>query len=204
MRPVTGYPRADVVAEIEQVWRDRYGGQSEEAMRKILDFEMQSVELHRENLVPLLRGHGVSEGDKLLDFGSGPGCSATAISYDLGAHVTVVEPSTKIKDIAALWPRAYGVDDKPDFHFITDTLNLPFEPETFDYVLTSSSLEDMKGDRGRYIRDMTRVRKPVAASAKEPRKHLFLLEQFQRPNWEGQSQGQIPSLLLTCSSVQNV
>lgn len=157
---VTGYPRAEIVKKIEDELRQRYGGKTEASLRKVLDFEMQSVDLHGENLVPLLRGHGVSAHHRLLDFGSGPGCSATAIARDLGARVTGVEPSLGIKPVAELWPQAYDVQEKIDFHFISDTLNLPFEDATYDYVLTSSSLEYMPGDRGRYIREMVRVLKP--------------------------------------------
>lgn len=150
-------PHPEFRDRVEAEWRRLFGGQSEASLAKILDFEMQSVELHRENLVPLLRAHGVSEGRHLLDFGSGPGCSATAIAYDLGARVTGVEPNHDVEPIARLWPKAYGVEDRVGFRFRDDTLHLPFEDETFDFVLTSSSLEYIKGDRGPYIREMTRV-----------------------------------------------
>lgn len=160
MRAVTGYPRADIVAKVEQTWRDRYKGMSEEGLRKLLHFEMQSVELHRKNLVPLLRGHGVGEGARLLDFGSGPGCSATALAYDLGVEVTGVEPNASVAPIARLWPHAYGVQDKVDFVFIVHTHQLPYEDATFDFVMTSSSLEYIPGDRGLYLREMVRVLKP--------------------------------------------
>lgn len=149
-----------MVAEIEAVWRSKYEGGSEEMIRGVLDFEMASVDLHRQNLIPLLRGHGVSEGHRLLDFGSGPGCSATAIAYDLGAEVMGIEPNQGVEPIARLWPKAYGVDSKVDFKFLESTVKLPFKSKVFDYVLTSSSLEYIKGDRGRYIREMVRLLKP--------------------------------------------
>lgn len=156
----TGYPRADIVAEIEKTWRQRYKGMSEEGIQGILHFEMQSVELHRQNLVPLLRGHGFGEGKRVLDFGSGPGCSATAMAYDLGVEVTGVEPNAAVAPIARLWPHAYGVEDKVDFVFIIRTQELPYEDETFDFVVTSSSLEYIPHDRGQYLREMVRVLKP--------------------------------------------
>lgn len=155
----TGYPRADIVAEVEKAWRALFPNASEANLRGILDFEMKSVELHRKNLVPLVRGHGVGSGARLLDFGSGPGASATAMAYDLGADVTGVEPNADVAPIARLWPRAYGVEDKCDFVFIIRTQELPYDDETFDFVVTSSSLEYIPGDRSAYLREMVRVLK---------------------------------------------
>ena len=45
IRFVTGYPRPEVVAEVEQAWRNLFPSHSEDNIRGILDFEMQSVEL---------------------------------------------------------------------------------------------------------------------------------------------------------------
>ena len=149
-----------MLAEIEQQWRRQYEGLAEDAMARVLGFEMRSVELHRARLVPLLRGHGVGPGARLLDFGSGPGCSATAIAFDLGARVTGVEPNRKVEAVSRMWPRAYGVEAQVDFHFLADTLRLPFEDAAFDFVLTSSSLEYIPGDRGPYLREMVRVLRP--------------------------------------------
>lgn len=149
-------PDPAVVAEIEAEWRNKYADSTPSGLKKALDFEMASVELHRKNLVPLLRGHGVADGKRLLDFGSGPGCSAAAIAYDLGASVVGVEPNAGNRTIAPRWAEAYGVADRVEFHFLDDTLHLPFEDASFDFVMASSSLEYIKHDRGPYVREMVR------------------------------------------------
>lgn len=153
------HPKPEIAAQIEAEWRRMYAGSSPAGLQKTLDFEMASVELHRKNLVPFVSGHDVGAGKRLLDFGSGPGASATAIAYDTGAFVVGVEPNDGNKVIAPRWAEAYDVADKVEFHFIQDTLNLPFEDESFDFVMASSSLEYIKGDRAPYIREMVRVLK---------------------------------------------
>ncbi len=154
------FPDLRIVAEIEAIWRDKYAGSNPASLEKTLGFEMASVELHRKNLVPFLDGHGVRHGKRLLDFGSGPGASAAAIAFDLGAEVVGVEPNAGNEVIAPRWSAAYGVSDKTSFHFISDTLHLPFEDESFDFAMASSSLEYIKGDRGPYVREMVRCLKP--------------------------------------------
>jgi ubiquinone/menaquinone biosynthesis C-methylase UbiE len=128
--------------------------------RKSLDFEMSSVEIHRRNLVPFVRGHGARSVHHILDFGSGPGCSACAMALDLGARVTGVEPRETNRAIAPLWADYYEVSDRVSFFFTPDTLKLPFSDETFDFVLASSVLEYIPGNRGPYLREMWRVLKP--------------------------------------------
>lgn len=152
-------PDPSIVAEIEAIWRDKYAGSSEASLKKTLEFEMASVDIHRANLVPFVAGHGVRSGTRLLDFGSGPGCSAAAIAHDLGAHVVGVEPNAGNEVIAPRWSAAYGVSELTEFHFTQDTLHLPFEDASFDFVMTSSSLEYIKGDRGPYLREMVRCLK---------------------------------------------
>ncbi len=151
----------ELKAEIERQFRSLWGADApREKAERWLAFELSSVEIHRQNLVPFARGHGVKEGDRVLDYGSGSGCSACAMALDLGARVVGVEPKDMKRDIARLWAEYYGVQDRVEFLFTADTLHLPFADETFDYVLSSSVLEYISGSRTPSLCEMWRVLKP--------------------------------------------
>lgn len=153
--------REELRRSIEAHFRSGFGPDiPEEKARRWLDFELASVEIHRANLVPFVRGHGAETGHRVLDFGSGPGCSACAMAVDLGVEVVGVEPRPENRAVAPLWAEYYEVEDRVEFHFRQDTLHLPFAERTFDFVLASSVLEYIPGNRGPYLREMWRVLKP--------------------------------------------
>ncbi len=156
---MSAHPKPEILHQIEARWREIAKGQSEASIQHLLDFELKTVDIHRKNLAPLLKGHGAGPDHRMLDFGSGPGASATAVAYELGTFVVGVEPNFGAEPMAKLWPKAYEVENKVDLRFTSDTLHLPFNDESFDFVLTSSCLEYIQGDRGPYIREMVRVLK---------------------------------------------
>jgi ubiquinone/menaquinone biosynthesis C-methylase UbiE len=150
--------RHEIRAQIEAHFRRAFGDRAApEKLQRWIEFEMSSVEIHRTNLVPFVRGLGAKAGDRILDFGSGAGCSACAMALDIGARVTGVEPRLENKPIAALWAEYCAVEHLVEFYFRDDTLHLPFADESFDVVLASSVLEYIPGDRGPYLREMWRV-----------------------------------------------
>jgi ubiquinone/menaquinone biosynthesis C-methylase UbiE len=152
--------REELIARIEAHFRSGFApGTPEDKARRWLDFELSSVDIHRKNLVPFVRGHGARAGQRVLDYGSGPGCSACAMATELGVHVTGVEPNSANQAIAPLWAEYCGVGDKVEFHFTDDTVHLPFADESFDFVLASSVLEYIPGNRGPHLREMWRVLK---------------------------------------------
>lgn len=160
MRAMSPRPREELLREIEAVFRARLAGAPPEKVDRWVEFELRSVDIHRENLVPFVRGHGVGAGHHLLDFGSGPGCSACALALELGARVTGVEPNRGNEQVAPLWLDYCGVGELVELHFLDDTTSLPFASGTFDFVLASSVLEYIPGDRGPYLREMWRVLRP--------------------------------------------
>lgn len=154
-------PKADLLREIETHFRSGFAPNTPESKaRRWLDFELKSVDIHRENLVPFVRGHGARAGQRILDYGSGPGCSACAMALELGVEVVGVEPNASNAHVAPLWAEYCGVADRVSFHFTDDTLHLPFEDASFDFVLSSSVLEYIPGNRGPYLREMWRVLRP--------------------------------------------
>jgi ubiquinone/menaquinone biosynthesis C-methylase UbiE len=128
-----------------------------EDIERWLAFEMSSIDIHKKNLVPFVRGHGARTAHRILDFGSGPGCSACAMAVELGVSVVGIEPNASNAIVAPLWAELCGVEDRVKFHFTDDTLHLPLEDESVDFVLASSVLEYIPGDRGPYLREMWRV-----------------------------------------------
>jgi ubiquinone/menaquinone biosynthesis C-methylase UbiE len=151
----------EILKQIESHFRSGFSSDTKTSdVERWLAFEMSSVDIHRKNLVPFVRGHGARAGQKILDFGSGPGCSACAMAMDLGVSVVGVEPNDSNKHVAPLWAKYCGVEDKVEFHFTTDTLHLPLEDESVDFVLASSVLEYIPNDRGAYLREMWRTIKP--------------------------------------------
>jgi SAM-dependent methyltransferase len=82
------------------------------------------------------------------------------MALDLGVSVVGVEPKLSNREVAPLWVAHYGVADRVELHFREDTLHLPFSDQSFDFVLASSVLEYIPGNRGPYLREMWRVLKP--------------------------------------------
>lgn len=153
--------RDELLQLIEGHFRSGFRADAKPAdIERWLAFEMSSVDIHKKNLVPFVRGHGAREGDRVLDFGSGPGCSACAMAVELGVSVVGVEPNASNAIVAPLWAELCGVEDRVKFHFTDDTLHLPVEDESVDFVLASSVLEYIPGDRGPYLREMWRALKP--------------------------------------------
>jgi ubiquinone/menaquinone biosynthesis C-methylase UbiE len=153
--------KGELKAEIERQFRILFGPNApREKAERWLAFELSSVEIHRQNLVPFVRGHGASANDRMLDFGSGSGSSACAMALDLGVRVVGIEPRDEKRNIARLWAEYYGVEDQVDFHFLRDTLHLPYADASFDYVLSSSVLEYISGSRTPFLAEMWRVLKP--------------------------------------------
>jgi ubiquinone/menaquinone biosynthesis C-methylase UbiE len=153
--------KAELLRAIEAHFRSGIKpGTPEETARRWLAFELASVDIHRKNLVPFVRGHGAKRGDRVLDFGSGPGCSACAMALELGVFVIGVEPNETNRIVAPLWLEYCGVEDQVELHFLENTRELPLAGESVDFVLASSVLEYIPGDRGLYLREMWRVLKP--------------------------------------------
>lgn len=152
--------KAELLAQIAAFFRRSAApGTPEDKIRRSLAFELASVDIHRKNLVPFVRGHGARAGQRLLDFGSGPGCSACAMALELGVYVVGVEPKASNSEVAPLWAAYCGVERQVEFHFTEDTLHLPFPDESFDFVLASSVLEYIPGNRGPHLREIWRVLK---------------------------------------------
>lgn len=153
--------RDDLLRAIEAHFRGGFSPNTKpEDIERWLAFEMSSVDIHKKNLVPFVRGHGARAGDRVLDFGSGPGCSACAMAVELGVSVVGIEPNASNAIVAPLWAELCGVEDRVRFHFTDDTLHLPVEDASFDFVLSSSVLEYIPGDRSPYLREMWRALKP--------------------------------------------
>lgn len=153
--------RAGLLAAIETQLRSAHAPETPPAVvERSLGYELASLEIHRQNLVPFVRGHGAGPGTRILDFGSGPGCSACAMALDLGAHVVGVEVARKNERVSALWAEWAGVTDRVSFHFVDDTRALPFADGTFELAVASSVLEYVPGDRGPYLRELWRVIAP--------------------------------------------
>lgn len=153
--------RADLLAAIESHLRSAHAPDTPPAViERSLGFELASLEIHRANLVPFVRGHGAGPSTRILDFGSGPGCSACAMALDLGAHVVGVEVARKNERVAALWAEWAGVTDRVSFHFVGETRALPFGDGTFELAVASSVLEYIPGDRRPYLGELWRVLAP--------------------------------------------
>lgn len=153
--------RAALLSSIEAHFREGFSSKARPRdVERWLAYELESVGIHRKNLVPFVQGHGARRGHTLLDFGSGPGASACAMAMELGVRVIGVEPNLSNARVAPLWAKYCGVEDRVEFHFTQDTLRLPCADASVDFVLASSVLEYIPGDRGPYVREMWRVLKP--------------------------------------------
>lgn len=77
---------------------------------------------------------------RALEFGCNLGATAIVLAH-LGAQVTAVDIDDRYVELAKLNAKRYGVDDKIQFHHVTDTRDLPFETRSFDLVSCNSVLE---------------------------------------------------------------
>jgi len=104
--------------------------------------------------------HGVRSGDCVLDAGTGTGTTAMLAAQQAGLQgkVTAVDFSDGMLDVARQKTRQAGLDNRIDFQK-ADLLNLPFENESFDAVLSTYSTCPL-GDPAAGALELYRVVKP--------------------------------------------
>ncbi len=105
----------------------------------------------------------VGPGDRVLDMGCGGGRHAFAL-YRRGAHVTALDmDAAELKDVAAMFEAMAQEGEAPAGATASavrgTAYSLPFDDDTFDYVVCSEVLEHLPED-SRAMRELTRVLKP--------------------------------------------
>ena len=113
---------------------------------------------HLKRLVPDLKQFTMLSKKKILDFGCGTGGSSVALALQ-GAEVVGIEPNPLSIDVALHRAKKYSLQTKIQFLQSNDTLNLPFEDQTFDICVCYSVLEYILKDRKKFIGEMGRVLK---------------------------------------------
>ncbi len=105
----------------------------------------------------MAEGVGLTEGDSILDVGSGLGGPTRYLAAVHGCHVTGIELTPLYVEIAALLSRRTGLADRTRF-VQGDALEMPFESESFDHAWTQHVAMNIP-DKGRLYRAVHRVLK---------------------------------------------
>ena len=85
------------------------------------------------------------EGQQALEFGCNYGATAVVLAT-LGVTVTAIDINEQYVELAKLNAARYGLSEKITFLHVTDTTQLPFEPEQFHLVSCNSVLEYVPAD----------------------------------------------------------
>jgi SAM-dependent methyltransferase len=94
---------------------------------------------------------------RVLDFGASSGLSLFALLETGAREVVGVEPDeARVRSGRAMLDAA-GCGDRATLMHLADTSALPFDAETFDFVMCNAVLEHIPQPRGSYIREMWRV-----------------------------------------------
>lgn len=94
--------------------------------------------------------------EKILDIGSGKGILCIALS-DMAQEVIGLEPDKDAREIAELTKEYFG---KNNIKFIDGVAQkMPFENETFDLIISTSTLEHIDGTQDT-IKEIFRILKP--------------------------------------------
>jgi len=143
----------------------------------------------------------VSVGDRVLDCGAGTGCSALLAAQKTGPEGKVVlfDVSAEMLTVAKQKAVATGVEKRLDFQ-TGDMLELPFEDNSFDTVISTYSLcplyDPVKGALELYRVVKRRGHIGIAHSVTpEGRLLQFLAEKVEDLVWR------LPSISLGCRSV---
>jgi MPBQ/MSBQ methyltransferase len=81
---------------------------------------------------------GLSPGTRVLDVGGGLGGPARTLAVECGCHVTVIDLTASYVRAAAMLTAQLGLGDRVTHH-VSNALELPFDPGTFDVVWTQNS-----------------------------------------------------------------
>lgn len=99
-----------------------------------------------------------AHGARVLDVGCGVGGPARLLAGTYGCHVTGIDLTPDVVDVATILSARTGLADRT--HFVAgDALNLPFEDEMFDAVWTQHAAMNI-GDRAQLYAEIHRVLKP--------------------------------------------
>ncbi|WP_407939501.1 class I SAM-dependent methyltransferase [Nocardia terrae] len=112
---------------------------------------------------------GLEEGQRVLDLGCGRGAVLLAVAARVGSHGRAVgvdlwrsvDQSGNAAEVTERNAAAEGVADRVELHTANMTA-LPFPDESFDVVVSSLAIHNIKGDPGRaeVIREAVRVLEP--------------------------------------------
>ena len=112
----------------------------------------------RQATVALAEAAGIAEDDHVLDVGSGLGGPARLLARRYGCHVTGIDLTQELCDVATDLTRRVGLADRVGIHQ-GDALDLPFDDESFDVVWTQHVSMNI-ADKARLFGEMRRVARP--------------------------------------------
>lgn len=149
----------------------------------------------------LLVEHAVSPGDRVLDCGAGTGSTALLALEEAGpsGEVVLFDLSEGMLAVARERVGEAGAGDRAEFR-VGDMLELPFEDNSFDVVLSTYSMCPIV-DPARGARELFRVTKPGGrigiAHSTDPENRLvrWLAEKVEAVVWH------LPAISLGCRPV---
>ena len=100
----------------------------------------------------------IGEGSSVLDVGCGVGVTPCYLASTYGCSVAGVDLRQRMIDRSNERARRQGIEDRTTFR-VADALNLPFDDDLFDAVITES-VAAMVDDKRRLVSELVRVAKP--------------------------------------------
>lgn len=108
--------------------------------------------------VALAEAAGVTEGDRVVDLGSGIGGPARYLAHAHGCRVDGIDLTPEFQGVAQDLTRRVGLDDRARFH-VGDATATPFEDGTFDVAWSQHVAMNIEDKAGLY-REARRLVRP--------------------------------------------